>query len=142
MLPEPDGSRQVVAGLFVMALQTERAAFEIHNQKMTYRGGSPDGAMDVMAGSAFDGLGRSLQLPGEDRARTEGGSRLEIRIGEARGRVTYANRMHVRQISAAAEGLNGEAGSVSAYPAVAVEGGFAVALVDCDGTVMATQTGH
>src|SRR3569833_1143155 len=127
-------------GLFVMAGQAKLPALEVHDQIMADRSRCTDGPMDIVTGSAFDSLLGSLEHSGQRRSRTHGRSGNEVRIRKLGRRVAHTNGMHVGQVCAAAKCLYRETWSVGADAAVPVERRLAIALIDGDGAIMATQT--
>src|SRR5438067_73299 len=104
--------------LLIVAGQAVLAAFQIHDQVMADGGRLANRAMNVVARGAFHSLVRSLEHSRERRARTNCRGGGQVRIRELRCRITHANGMHVGEVRAAAERLNGETGSVGANAAV------------------------
>jgi len=99
------------------------------------------GAMDVMAGAAFDlaafehGLGNGLASPGHD-----GGGRLDVRIRALRRLVIEPDRVHVAQIVGwRAIGDDGMRLDVNRGSTGIIGARGGVALVDGDRAVVAAQ---
>src|SRR6185312_6434467 len=108
---------------------------------MADSGRSADCPMNIVTRSAFDRLLGSLEHSCERRSRTHCRSGNEVRVCELGCRVAYANGMHVREVRAAANRFNSETRGVGTDAAVPVECRLAIALIDGDGAVVATQAG-